>query len=118
LCGTSSQQRSLQASTTRRRSVIVKPLIVHDGLTPTLSNISIMRHTPTRWPYSRQVQFAVSSTSPGNPCGIVIGPPVNSGSFCPGRDCSQYSILIVKINASCAPLGDRSGLRSGRGTYG
>jgi hypothetical protein len=71
---------------------------------------------PTRWPYSRQVQFAVSSTSPGSACGMVAGPPGNNGSFWPGRNGSQYSMLIVKISATFAPPGNLGGARSGSGT--
>ena len=95
---------------------MIMPLQVHDGATPSWSNTSMTRQMPIRWPYSRQVQFAVSSTSPGRAWGIVAGPPGNIGSFWPGRDGSQYSMLMVKISATFAPFGNFNGARSGSGT--
>ena len=47
---------------------------------------------------------------------IVAGPPGNSGSFWPGRNGSQYSILMVKVIATRAPFGNFKGARSGKGT--
>src|SRR6516162_5906736 len=100
-----SQPDASASRATRSYSSQTRALIDKVGRIPRRLNKSKKRQTPTRIPYSCQVQLGTSGSS---------GCPVGGGSTCRaiGREIDQYSRLTIVHTTTRAPPGNLSGGRS------